>query len=100
MELNSVTCSEWELSGFSRKYCKKRNNNNNSDQHHQHQYHHYRYYKNNKYCQEQLNNQINGGEGMGKAAFRGSRCVWVVPRDLANVNALKNHVRSLLLHKN
>ena len=22
------------------------------------------------------------------------------PRDLANVNALKNHVRSLLLHKN
>ena len=23
-----------------------------------------------------------------------------LPRDLANVNALKNHVRSLLLHKN
>ena len=30
----------------------------------------------------------------------GGRCFQHLPRDLANVNALKNHVRSLLLHKN
>ena len=30
----------------------------------------------------------------------GGRGFQHLPRDLANVNALKNHVRSLLLHKN
>ena len=30
----------------------------------------------------------------------GGRSFQHLPRDLANVNALKNHVRSLLLHKN